>query len=247
MEKKFNTELSLGEVLTLVDYKAHVVASEKTFNEKGNVINKITAKSLVSGEFPVIAEFYNGDEPSSFHFRIFSNGFCLFEAEDRQTVFDVVEYVLKKEGFTYQFEKEIVNVPSKQKLSINQLLMLNWIFALISYAETRISNNLMNDSASRLGKNANEYDNSDDGAFMGSPENFADKHAVDPVEAVIYKECVEESLNVLKDKQKTVFKSAVIEERTDLEVSNMLGIDRTAVTKRKNRALRNIRNSHIWD
>ena len=243
MNTEFTNEITLEEIFNYIDKDACVQAHIIHVNAAGNVVQRLTAKKLEEGEVPLVAEVSKGKNESGVRVCFYANGFGLYYAADRKTILDVAQCL----EYVYHFGLKIDWLPGEQKIGLDELLTMKWYQALAIFGETRIENKIMNDAASRLGKNAKEYTNSDDGDFMGFIENIADKHAVDPVKAIIYKECIEESLNALNYKQKTVFKSAVIEERTDLEVSNMLGIDRTAVTKRKNRALRNIRNSHIWD
>ena len=248
VEKKYNTNLRFIDLLALFDYKAHKEAQKKTYNDKGNAVDRITAKRLLSGNYTVIAEYCNGSGPSSIHFYVFSNGYCLFIAENRHTIFDVIEFVLSAKGFKYTFETEIYGEASQYFLSIERLLVMNWVYALLPYAEDRITNNLMNDTMSRPGFNINEITNvDDDGDNMGTPYNTGDSQVVNLAEIVCFSECIDESLSILTNKQKQVLVSTILEDRTDQEAANILGKERSSVTYVKNRALRKIRDSHIWD
>lgn len=248
VEKNYNNNLKLIDLLNLVDYKAHRIASKKNFNDKGNVVDRITAKRLLSGIYTVIAEYCNGSGPSSIHFYVFSNGYCLFIAENRHTIFDVVEFVLSEKGFKYTFETEIYGEASQYFLSIERLLVMNWVYALLPYAEDRITKNIMNDVTNRPGSNVNEKTNvDDDGDYMGIPYNIEDSKAGNPAEILFSSECIDESLSILTNKQKQVLVSTILEDRTDQKVADILGKERSSVTYVKNRALREIRDSHIWD
>ena len=237
VDENYNNDSKLIDLLDLVDYKAHVVAIKKKYNDKGNVVDRITATKLVSGNYPMIAEYCNGNGTSSIHFRLFSNGLCLFEAEDRHTVFDIVEFVLKDEGYHQQFEKEIDGAPESCNYSIEQLLIKNWVVALMPYAENRITINILNDSASRPGKNINEVTNVDnDGDNMGYPTNVGTSDDLDLDEKVVLDQLIYgENSPLTKKQRKAVI--LLLEGYTHEEIAAQIGGTRRNISYLIERAI----------
>lgn len=241
---EFLNESTLEEIFNHIDKDACVQAHAVRVNAAGNVIHRLTAKKLEEGICPLIAAVSKGKNESAVRVCFYANGFGLYCAEDRKTVLDVAQCL----EYVYQYGLKTDWLPEEQKIELEELLSMKWYQALALFGETRIENNIMNDAASRLGVNANEHTNfDDDGDSMGAPDNTGDELAADPAEAVIYNECIEESLNILTDKQKTVLISTILEDKTDLEVSKTLNIDRTTVTKRRKEALQIIRAKQIWE
>lgn len=241
---RFLNEAKLEEIFKYIDNDAYKQAHVVHVNEAGNIVQRLTAKRLEESDFTLLAEVSKGKNESAVRIYFYENGFALYCAEGRKTILDVAKCV----AYVYRYDLKTDWLPEKQEISYEELLSLKWYHALALFGETRIENNIMNDMSSRLGVNANDSTNvDDDGDSVGIPYNTEDKQAVDPAKAVIYNECVEESLNILTYKQRMVFTLTIIEGRTDREVSEMLNMERSAVTKIKNRALQKIRKSQIWD
>lgn len=240
---RFLNEAKLVEIIKYINNDKYKQAHVVYVNEAGNIVQRWTAKKLEEGDFILLAEVSKGKKESAVRVCFYENGLALYCAEGRKTVLDVAKCV----AYVYQYGLKTDWLPEKQKISYEELLSMKWYHALALFGETRIENNIMNDTASRLGVNANEHTNvDDDGDSVGVPYNTEDQQAVDPAKAVIYNECIEESLNTLSNKQKVVFISTVLEEKTDSETSKSLKIERSTVTKRRKQALQIIRANRIW-
>ena len=172
---------------------------------------------------------------------VYSNGFAVYDNGSGRTVLWLPDCT----SFTYVFTRpkaaEEGKLPYKEQISDETLESLSWFTAVMLIGDHRVESNILNRKSSRKGSRA--YDVDDCGDKCGKIEaaiedSYMEKFfwaegrfGENPLDALIREERYNEMLEVLTDKQRTVFRLYYKEGYTQQQIAEMMGCVVSMVNK----------------
>lgn len=180
-----------------------------------------TAKKLKNSSVPIIREKLDADTEIA----AYLSGYVVYSVRGNETVFPIASC----KGYIYEAGKEIYHIPE----SIFEQEC--WYLRLLLEGEDRLCRNR---EAREQGKVISYSAFSEEWKVMAVEESL--------LEQLICRECVDELLSFLTNRQRSIILHFFVDEKTQQQIAEELGITVSAVSKTLYQAIRKMRKSYLY-